>query len=296
MKLPFDLHQLACFVAIAEELHFGRAAKRMNMTQPPLSRQLNQLEDRLGIQLLERHSRGVNLTYAGLTFLQNARELLAAAKQSVIQVREAAFGARPKLAIGFTPAACYMLLPRLTRRFRDIAPHVRVDLHELMTLPQLSMLNRQELDIALIRPSVSLAQYERNLVEQDQMVVAVPASHPLARKKRVSLRDLDQVNYIDHDALRAKYHHELTWRALRMHNVEPAVVLVTTEPQAMLAMVRAGVGCAIVASSVSKHAREREISFKAIVEGDLLLSETWMVWRKGAKAQAVLDFVDAATA
>lgn len=294
MKLPFDLHQLACFVAIADELHFGRAAKRMNMTQPPLSRQISQLEDRLGVQLLERHSRGVNLTFAGLTFLQSARGLLASAEHSVAQAREAAFGTLPKIAIGFTPAACYRLLPRLTRQFRALAPQVRMELHELTTLPQLSLLNRQALDIALIRPSVSLEQYERCLVERDRMVLAVPASHALNARPSVSLRDLDRVDYIEHDPVRAKYHHDLTWRALQAQGANPQVVLTATEPQVMLAMVRAGLGCALVASAVSAHAKEQEIAFKPIAQEEALLSETWMVWRKGAKAQAVLDFVSAA--
>jgi DNA-binding transcriptional LysR family regulator len=129
----FELVQLRCFVALAEELHFGRAAARVNMTQPPLSRQLQQLEHEVGVTLVERSSRFVRLTAAGRAFLVDARAILRSSEEAMITVRRVAQGEGGVITLGFIPATSYSLLPRLVAFLAAEMPLVQLILKEMVT-------------------------------------------------------------------------------------------------------------------------------------------------------------------
>src|SRR5438067_4606001 len=148
----FEISQLRCFVAVAEELHFSRAAERLNMTQPPLSRQIRLLEHHVGAELLERNSRNVRLTAAGKAFLLDATRILRMAEEAMFTARRAAKGELGSLAIGFTSASGYSLLPEVVRRLRERSPGVTLTLKEPVITMQVEELNAGELDLGLMRP------------------------------------------------------------------------------------------------------------------------------------------------
>src|SRR5919206_4230100 len=146
----FDLNQLRCFVTVAEELHFGRAAARLNMTQPPLSRQIQVLEHIIDAPLLERTSRSVRLTPAGRTFLPEARRILRLAESAVASTKRIARGEAGSIAIGFTAASGYSFLPRLITASRSRFPDVDLVLKEMVTADQLEALAAHRIDVGLL--------------------------------------------------------------------------------------------------------------------------------------------------
>src|SRR5215204_2890283 len=150
----FELAQLRCFLAIAEEMHFGRAAARLNMTQPPLSRQLQHLERALGVDLVERSSRFVQLTAAGKAFLVDARHILRASEEALLTVRRIAQGEGGVITLGFVPATSYSLLPRLVAFILRELPHVQLVLKEIVTLDQVDAFNNRRIDAGILRTPV----------------------------------------------------------------------------------------------------------------------------------------------
>ena len=150
----FELSQVRCFVAVAEELHFGRAAARLNMTQPPLSRQIQILERILGVKLLQRGNRLVKLTPAGQSFLTEARLILKLTESAALLARRVAEGKAGSVNIGFTAASSYSYVPELVAACRQQLPDVELILKEMVSGDQLKRLGAGEIDIGLLRPPI----------------------------------------------------------------------------------------------------------------------------------------------
>src|SRR5215217_1666732 len=166
----FTFDQLAGFIAVAEELHFGRAAERLNMTQPPLSRQIQKLEKIIGAELLERDNRKVRLTSAGQTCLDEARRLMALAERAPVTARRIASGRSGVLRIGFTAASGFSILGPLLEEVSSLMPDVDIDLQELLT---------GELDRGFARPPFDSETFDSHLLYRESMVLAVPSGHRL---------------------------------------------------------------------------------------------------------------------
>ncbi|MFA7668020.1 MAG: LysR substrate-binding domain-containing protein [Burkholderiaceae bacterium] len=281
MSIPFDIHQLQCFIAVAEELHFGRAAKRMNLTQPPLSRQIKLLEARLGVQLLERNGREIRLTAAGAAFLGGAHEVIHVAQTSANLAKDAAKGSEGRLSIGFTPVSAYEVLPGLLSGFNKDYPLAELVLHELTTLQQLDALVRNDIEAALLRSPINLFQFDRMLLSVDNLMGVVPANHRLTKKKELELSDFDNEPYIGHDPVHSKYMAGITEQGFRAANIVPKKVISCVEPQAMVALVKAGLGLTIVAGELSRYSADPMVEFRPFKKHTLAPIEIWMVWRKG---------------
>src|SRR5690606_13779502 len=174
-----ELRQLECFVAVAEELHFGRAAARLRMTQPPLSRQIQLLEQELGVTLLERHSRVVRLTAAGQRLLRDARHLLDYSGRAVLAAKRAAHGEAGHLNLGYTAVAAYRLMPALLMRAQQALPGVDIQLREMVSSDLGRLLLAGELDVALPRHVPSRQGLEKRLMEREALILALPAGSPL---------------------------------------------------------------------------------------------------------------------
>src|ERR1700756_2427440 len=170
----FDLNQLRCFVAVAEELHFGRAAARLNMTQPPLSRQIQVLEHIIDAPLLERTSRSVKLTPAGRSFLPEARRFLKLAESASQVARRIALGKTGSLKIGYTAAAAYGYLPELIGACRQRLPDVDFSLKEMVSGEQPEALATGQIDPGLLRPPVGRPEFATKRVLAEPLLAAIP--------------------------------------------------------------------------------------------------------------------------
>ncbi len=179
-----ELRHLRYFVAVAEELHFGRAAQRLQMAQPPLSQQIRQLEQELGVELLYRTKRTVRLTEAGLAFLHQARQILVQSEQAIEVAQRASRGEVGRLAIGFVGSATYSLLPTAVRSFRHQFPDVRLMLHEMTTSEQIEALHDDRIQVGFIRPPISDDKLSVETVLQESFVAVLPEAHPLATQTR----------------------------------------------------------------------------------------------------------------
>lgn len=287
-----EIHQLRCFVAIAEELHFGRAAERLHMTQPPLSRQLRLLEEALDVQLVERSSRSVQLTLAGVAFLEHARSVLRMAADGGRVARLAAQGEVGHVSLGFTVAAAFELLPALLRDFRAASPGVSLQLKEMVTIAQIAHLEQGLLDACLVRPIAAAQDYAQLTMARDALVVVLPAGHALARKRVVQLAELDRQPFIDHDPDDARYYHRLVWQAFAAQGVAPQVTQCVSQPHTMVSMVRAGLGLAVVAGWVQHHTVSRDVVFRPLRSARPLPPlELRLIWRADRATPALERFL-----
>src|ERR1700756_3433178 len=192
----FDLNQLRCFVTVAEELHFGRAAARLNMTQPPLSRQIQVLEHIIDAPLLERTSRSVRLTPAGRSFLPEARRILKLAESASQVAQRIAKGKTGSLKIGFTAAAAYGYLPELIAACRTKLPEIDFSLKEMVSGDQFEALASGQIDAGLLRPPIARPAFAARRVLAEPLIAAVPEKHPLATSETVSIKDFDGQSFI----------------------------------------------------------------------------------------------------
>src|SRR5258708_10984993 len=205
----FELHQLRCFVVVAEELHFGRAAARLHMTQPPLSRQIQLLEQQLSAQLFERSSRSVKMTRAGRAFLAESRAILRLAENASLGARRVAHGDAGTVTVGFTASSGYRFLPGLIATCRKRLPDVDLALKEMVTAEQIEALASGRLDVALMRPQSSNEDFESLCVAQEPLVAALPENHALARGRLPCLAHCDHPPFAMDSHLEARYFPDL---------------------------------------------------------------------------------------
>lgn len=264
----FELIQLRCFVAVAEELHFGRAAARLNMTQPPLSRQVQILEHLVGVTLLERTSRNVRLTAAGRSFLVDARRIVKMAEQSTALAQRVARGELGSLSLGFTAASGYSYLPRLLERIRTELPGIDLQLTEMVTPDQLDGLRSGAIDLGLLRPPVSLSEFAVIPALQEPLVVASPASGPMAARRVTRLQDLDGVPFIMYAPVGAAYFHDLLTERFYALGIAPRYVQFVSQIHSILALVGAGMGFGLVPAGAQCMHMDG-VRFDALQEGDM---------------------------
>jgi DNA-binding transcriptional LysR family regulator len=205
----FELRQLRCFVAAAEELHFGRAAVRMNMTQPPLSRQIQLLEHVLGVKLLDRTSRAVKLTPAGRVFLLEARRILRLTESAALATRRIASGEAGTIVLGFTAASGYSFLPRLLLQRASHAPNIDVMLKEMVSSEQMESLLTGRIDVGLLRPPIGRGEFTVLKVAEESLVAALPVGDPRLVEATLSLTHFDRRPLIMYSAEGARYFHDM---------------------------------------------------------------------------------------
>ncbi|CAA9373390.1 MAG: Transcriptional regulator, LysR family [uncultured Nocardioides sp.] len=230
------LDQVRSFVAVAEELHFGRAAERLQMTQPPLSRQIQKLEKSIGAQLLERDNRRVELTGAGRAFLDEAYRLLGLVEGAGDLARRVDAGAAGVVRLGFTAVSAISILGPLLRRLAAELPDVDVQLSERVTGAQVDGIRRGELDIGLARPPFDTTLLRSRVVLREPLMAVVPSGHRLTTLARpLTPDDVEGEAVIGYHPDQSRYFHELTVRFLanahprieqRVHQVLTAILLV----------------------------------------------------------------------
>ncbi|WP_037672833.1 LysR substrate-binding domain-containing protein [Streptomyces griseus] len=262
-----DLRHLRYFVAVAEERHFGRAAERLHMAQPPLSQQIRQLEAELGVELLHRTTRRVDLTEAGRAYLERARAILADVDEAAHHARLVASGSVGHLAIGCVGSATYSLLPALSRRLTEELPGVDFSFRGEMLAPdQVEALRTGAIDVALLRPVAADPSLTVRTLRRDRLVVAVPVDHPLARRKRLRAADLAGTDLIVHSDRRSVMY-DVVLGLLRDAGVEPHIRHEVGETSTLVTLVAGGLGVAVVPEPVTALALDG-VAYRPLVGAD----------------------------
>jgi DNA-binding transcriptional LysR family regulator len=247
----FSFEQLRGFVTVAEELHFGRAAERLNITQPPLSRQIQKLERAIGVQLFDRDNRRVALTPAGAVFLTEAQRLLAMAEGAPDLARRISAGSAGTVRIGFTAASTYGVLPALLNHVSATFPDIDLDLYEMVTSEQVAALLAGEIDLGLARPPFDQSAFGSRVLVREEMRVAVPRGHKLTQLDRpVEADDLTNEPLIMHSPTKARYFYDLVVSLVPISHQN--VVHTVSQVLTMVWLVQAGRGLAFVPESAAR--------------------------------------------
>ena len=247
----FELSQLRCFVAVAEELHFGRAAKRLHMTQPPLSRQVRMLEHQIGTSLFERSNRVVKLTAAGRNFLPDAARILRLSEEIEITARRTALGAEGTLAIGFTATVGYGKLPALVNTVRMASPGIRLTLKEMVSSAQREAIEGGQIDVGLLRPNIEHAELVTLPCTREALMLAIPESAARDWPSKPTLNDCNGRPLVMYSPYEARYFHQLLGGLFERARAVPNIVEYVSQIHSMLALVRAGLGAALIPASAS---------------------------------------------
>jgi DNA-binding transcriptional LysR family regulator len=286
--MDIELRVLRYFVAVAEELHFGRAAERMAVSQPALSRQIADLEQQLGVQLLERTSRQVRLTEAGVALLAEARRTIAQAQQAFDIARRAGQGEVGRVRVGFLSSACNSILPPVIHLFRSRFPHVALELHELLDDEQIRRLEEGHIDIGFVRTTLHSAMLQSEIVLAEPLAAVLPAAHPLASAQSIDLAALAGEEFVLWPREEAVESYDEIIAACRNAGFIPRIELESARAPAILGLVAAGLGVSIVADSYRVLQREG-ITFVPIAG---LTSTLRMVWLRNNHSPTLTRFLD----
>ena len=286
-----ELRHLRYFVAVAEERHFGRAAARLHIAQPPLSHQIRRFEAELGEPLLYRTTRSVELAPAGEVLLERAREILAAVDSAVEDARRAARGEYGRLAIGFTGSSTYEMLPALAAALREQLPGVALDLRgELLTPAQVTQLSDGTLDLGLLRPPVHRRDLSIEILRSEPLVAVLPETHPLADADAVPLEQLAGEPFVTYPSHFRSVLHDAVEDACAAHGFKPVAAHEVAETATLVSFVAAGLGVSLVPASVCNMSVQGAV-YRPLVD-DATRVELAAAWRRDDDRPALARALD----
>ncbi|MBP1208208.1 DNA-binding transcriptional LysR family regulator [Duganella sp. 1411] len=290
--MNLELRQLRYFVTVAEELHFGKAALRLHMTQPPLSQTIQALEQLLGAALFERSRRGVALTPAGLALLPEARRMLARAQELPQLVQRAAAGEVGRLTLAFVSSADYSVLPPFLRAYRAAYPQVQITLQEATSDLQLDDLLHNRIDAGLLIPPLpdkAKLELEYLPVLNEPLVLAVPAGL-LPKKGKVALAALPPLPLIVFPRAISPALYDAIVSVFREAGITPEIGQQAIQMQTIVSLVSAGMGMALVPQSVSNLMRPG-VEYRALADASPLV-ETGLAWRRDNASPVLRGFLE----
>jgi DNA-binding transcriptional LysR family regulator len=286
-----ELRQLRYFLAIAEEGNFSRAAKRLHVSQPPLSTQIKNLEDELGVRLLERTNRGVSLTAAGAVFFEETRAVLARLEHAKSKAVRADRGDAGMLSVGFVSIADYGVLPPALKTFRAGFPLIDVHLHELTTDAQIRELRAVRLDLGIGLGPVDEPDLEFERLLREELVLAAPAAHPAMKSNgAVDLRMLSKESFIVPPRELAPGLYDLTISRCRASGFVPRITQHARQMQTVIGLVSSGMGVALVPSSV-RNLKRTGVQYRPL-RGKAALVELGIVRLRNVDNPAREHFVE----
>ncbi|MFG6441986.1 LysR family transcriptional regulator [Roseateles sp. LKC17W] len=260
-----DFRHLKYFVAVADEQNFTRAAERLHISQPPLSRQIQDLEEELGTPLFERGSRPLKLTDAGRFFYGHATRLLEQAAQAVRSTKRIAQLER-RLVVGFVSSTMYGALPLLVRKFRAASPQTELALTEMSTVEQIEALKTGRIDVGFGRVRLDDPSIKREILREERLVVAIPGEHELARDEGpLTLHEVAPHPLLVYPRTPRPSYADQVLSLLRDLALEPASVLEVQEMQTALGLVASGMGLCVVPASVHRL-RPDEVVYRPLAE------------------------------
>ncbi|ENU0752815.1 TPA: LysR family transcriptional regulator [Klebsiella michiganensis] len=277
--MNIELRHLRYFIAVAEELHFGHAAARLNISQPPLSQQIQILEQQIGARLFARTNRSVSLTEAGRQFLADSRQILSQVDDAAARAARLHHGETGELRIGFTSSAPFIKAVSDTlSTFRRRYPDVHIQTRETNTREQIVPLNEGALDLGLMRNTQLPDTLAWERVLREPLLAMVPRDHPLASKPRVSLRELAREPFVFFDPHVGTGLYDDILGLMRRYDLTPAITQEVGEAMTIIGLVAAGLGVSILPASF-RRVQLLEMCWLPIEEQDAV-SEMWLVWSK----------------
>ncbi len=241
-----ELRQLQSFVVVAEELNVGRAAVRLHLTQPTLSRQIAALEGDLGVELFARVKKRFVLTAAGAAFLDDARDLLRRADDAVRTAQRTQRGEVGTLRLRFVQSATFDALPRLLGAFRTAYPEVVLDLETMTTIRQTEALRDGRIDVGLLRFPYDEPGLLSKVVSEDPLVAALPAKHPLAKRRRIALKDLAEDEFVLYTRATGPSVHDVIVGYCQAAGFTPRISQEGADVQTIVSLVAAGLGVSLL--------------------------------------------------
>ena len=274
-----EISQITAFLAVAEELHFGRAAQRLHSAQPPLSRTIRRLEKQLGATLFERNTRNVRLTSAGEALLGPAREILDACRLAEIAVAAAGRGQVGRVRIGFAGVSSHLLIGRWAKLVRHTHPGIEFVLDSSAFASEaLNKLLDGTLDIGLVRWIFTPPGIASRVILNEEFVVALPTDHPLAGRDGVRIEELATEPWVTLPADPGSALRDSLQRAAHDAGFTPRIVQSAPDSMALMALVSAEVGCALTVSSVAENVNNPDVVFLPLVGGPSTL-QLRIAWR-----------------
>lgn len=287
-----ELRHLHYFIAVAEELHFSRAAERLCISQPPLSQQIRSLEDELGVKLFERTKRHVKLTEAGNVLLEHSYLVLAQLEQAIEATQRVGRGEVGRLAIGFVGSATYTVLPEILSAFRAQFPAVELQLRELTTAQQIQALHHKQVDIGIVRSAISEPGLSVELLLPESLVLALPEAHPLSAQTEVSLSTLADELFILFPAKMGPVFYKKIIHSCQQAGFCPKVAQEAVQMQTIIGLVAAGLGIAIVPASLQNFHRNGVI-YRPLQE-QIPQTGLYLAWRQHDSSPVISAFLNLA--
>lgn len=286
-----ELRQLTYFIAVAEERHFGRAAKRLHIAQPPLSQQIRQFEEQLGVKLFDRTTRRVDLTAAGALMLERGRSILNDVEALQADVYQVGQGATGVLHVGFSGASTYSVMPRIVRAAGTAYPGLTLDLHGEMLTPAMERgLLEHTLDAAILRPPVSSPEIDFRIINREPLVVALPAHSPLASDRPLSMVELTEQRFVTYPPESVMY--RMTADLCREAGFQHRVSQMAQETSTILSFVAAGGGVALMPASV-RSVQLRGVRYRELEDSPH--AELAVAWRREDRSVLLSNFIQLVT-
>lgn len=289
-----ELRHLRYFVALGEELNFTRAAERLHIAHPPLSQQIRQLEDELGVTLLQRNSRPIRLTEAGELFLARARALLANFESAVADTRRVGRGQAGRLAIGFVGSAMFAGLPDIIGAYRDACPDVELVLDEMLAAEIAEALRRRRIDVGFARPALlPEAGLAQRLILDEPYVVALPRAHPLAARSDIALAELSDDAFVLYPVQPEPSVTGLIVAACQAAGFTPRLAQEVLHLQTAIGLIAAGVGVSLVPEAAARAQTGRGVAYVRLA-APVVTAPLTIAWREEDVSPAVQRLLDIA--
>lgn len=291
MARHFDLSHLRTFAVVAEELHFGRAAKRLHLAQPPVSQRIRALETALGAKLMYRTTRTVELTPIGHRLLPKVCEILESVDSLRIDVERFQEGDVGRVRVGFTDLVALSIMPRIAQEFRSRYTSIQLDLlGSFFSFEEIELLLKDELDVAFIHGPLLHSELRSMPVDHSRILLAVPAESPHAVRGNLSLADIRDEPFVTYRADRGSSVRDMILADCAAAGFVPRIVQETEDSLALVALVAAGVGLALVPDSMDRF-QPSNVVYRSI-DGVRRAIVTTAVWRRDEKSPAVHRFLD----
>src|SRR5271156_672236 len=279
MDRDIELRHLRYFVAVAEELHFGRAALRLNLAQPPLSQQIRKLEELLGYSLFTRTSRSVSLTHAGEALLQRARRTLRNVQRDIDETRSIGHGDVGSLHVGFVGSAMLTMLPGIFRSYREAYPRVKLHLHESFTAQVIEGMENGTLDAGILRDGDPVEGLQVTTILSEPFVAVLPATHACARQKSLSIAMLRDEPFVYYPRSAGARAYEKALTLCEEHGFRPQIVQEASHWLSILRLIGAGLGVSIAPACVRRIASEEVVCLP--LRGAKAVSNVELAWLAG---------------